>query len=163
MNRIKFTELCFETAQILHLTDAENFSDGEVVTVDDIDIQFIQDEKNSNLARLFLELGELNEVDKVEVYESLFSIQLMMEGEVDGQFVLDNLNDRMMFVVRLPLSDQTEASQLASVINLFVQQVMQWRSTILAGYLFEDEFNEQDINQASALQRQATQIVTSLA
>lgn len=163
MNNTLFTQLCLKTAQILNLTDAEYFLKGEVVTLDDIDIQFIRDANDDNLVRLFLELGELEPVDKVDIYEALFSIQLLMEGVVDGQFVLDNLHDRMMFVVRLPLSEQTVAENLADVIRSFAQQVMQWRSTIFSGYLFEDEFLGQQQNHASAVQRQSEQITTSLA
>jgi hypothetical protein len=162
MNSIIFKELCLKTAQILNLPEAEYFSNGEVVTFEDIDIQFIQDTNNGNLARLFMELGDLDFVEKVEVYEALFSIQLMMEGVVDGQFVLDNLHDRMMFVVRLPLSEQTQAEQLADVIESFVQQVMQWRSTIFSGYLFDDRF-EPESNRPPALNEQPMQMVASLA
>lgn len=163
MNNTLFTQLCLKTAQILNLSEAEYFLKGEVVTLDDIDIQFIRDANDGNLARLFLELGELNLVDKIEVYESLFAIQLLMEGVVDGQFVLDNLHDRMMFVARLPLSEQTEAEQLASAIKSFVQQVIQWRSTIFSGYLFEDEFDIGIENYPTALQQQPGQLVSSLA
>lgn len=142
MNGMMFSELCQTTAQILNLPLPDNFSNGEVVVVDDVDLQLVQDTNNMNLARLFLELGDIKHEDKVEVYESLFAIQLLMEGVVDGQFVLDNLHDRIMFVVRLPLSDQTEPEQLAGVIQLFVRQVSEWRATILFGRLFDDEFDD---------------------
>ena len=163
MNNFIFTGLCLETAHILNLSEPESFSNGEVVSLDDVDIQFIRDANNGNLTRLFLELGELNLVDKVEVYESLFSIQLLMEGVVDGQFVLDNLHDRMMFVVRLPLSEQTQAEQLASVIKSFVLQVLQWRATIFSGYLLEDEFDVGTENFPATSQEQPAQLVAGLA
>ncbi len=135
----KFIELCLQTARALDMPEADHFAEGVVVTLDGVDMQFIQDAHQRNLARLFLELGDISSMDKLEVYENLFSIQLLMEGVVDGQFVLDNLHDRILFVARLPLSDQTQPDQLAIVIRSFVRQVSEWRSTILNGQWFGDD------------------------
>lgn len=161
MNNISFMQLCQATGQILELVHPEALGQGEVVSIDNIDLQFIPDATGGNLARLYIELGDIRPEDKVEVYEALFAIQLLMDGMMDGQFVLDNLNDRMMLLVRLPLSEETAPAQLAGVIQSFVSQVEQWRATVLLGRLFE--INDDDADQAIITPAEPMQVASRLA
>lgn len=161
MEHVSFAQLCREAGQILDLFEPDALGLGEVVTIENIDLQFIPDSTGSNLARLYLEVGDIKPEEKVEVYESLFAIQLLMDGVMDGQFVFDNLHDRMMLMVRLPLSDDTEPFQLAGVIRSFVLQVQHWRSTILVGRLFD--INAEDFDQPVMLSPEPMQVASRLA
>jgi len=162
MDHVSFVQLCREAGQILQLSEPEKLASGEVVTVDNIDLQFIQDTTGGTLARLYVEVGEIKPADKVAVYEALFAIQLLMDGVMDGQFVFDNLHDRMMLLVRLPLSDETRADQLAGVIQSFVFQVEQWRATVLLGQLFDSSDDDQ-FDQPGMMPPEPMQVAARLA
>ena len=143
MNNIEFAHLCRETSRSLDLADFEELGEGEVVEVDGIALELVLDTTRQNSACLLLEMGDVEDQYKVEVYETLFAMQGIFEGTVDGIFDYDNLNCRLLFRVRLPLSLETRGDRLAGVIRNFVEQVIEWRNTLLKGRLFlEDDDDE---------------------
>lgn len=148
MNHIDFAQLCRDASRSLGLADLEELGKGEVVEVEGIALELLFDAIRENSACLFLEMGDVKDEYKAEVYETLFAMQGIFEGTVDAIFDFDNLNNRLLFRVRLPLSLETRGEGLAGVIRSFVGDVIEWRNTLLQDRIYAED-NEFEFSAAA--------------
>jgi hypothetical protein len=150
MNHIEFANLCRETSRNLELADLEELGEGAVVEVEGIALQLVLDTERQNSACLFIEMGDVKDEYKAEVYETLFAMQGIFEGKLAAIFDFDNLNNRLLFRVRLPLSSETRGDRLAGVIRNFVGDVTEWRNTLLQDRIYADDDAEDNESNFSA-------------
>jgi hypothetical protein len=150
MNNIEFAQLCRETSRSLELGDLEELGAGEVVEVEGVAVELVLDTTRQNSACLFLEMGDVKDEYKAEIYETLFAMQGIFEGTLDAIFDFDNLNNRLLFRVRLPLSFETRGDRLAGVIRSFSGDVIEWRNTLLQGRIYAEDDAEDNESEFSA-------------
>lgn len=137
MNELEFRRLCAAAGTYLELREFEAFGQGERVDIAGVPAEIYLNDALPGHATLLLELGSIKPQHKVDVYEAVLAIQGLLHGTHDCLFDYDGLDDKLLFRVSLPLSQDTTATDLASVIEAFVLQIRDWRETLLAGCLGE--------------------------
>ena len=149
MSEAYLEKLCSDVSRSLHLKDINALARGEYVSFDGVDFFLVSTFTNDQMARLVLDLGEIEQEYKPEIYETIFSMQGMLDGSLDALFDYDQVRSCLMFRVKLPINLNTTAEGLVSVIKSFVMQIQEWRSTWLENKLLGTD--EQEKNQHYAL------------
>jgi|LauGreDrversion4_2_1035121.scaffolds.fasta_scaffold52426_3 hypothetical protein len=142
-------KLCSDVSRTLHLEDINALGRGEYVSFDGVDFFLVSTFTNDQKARLVLNLGEIEQDYKAEIYETIFAMQGMLDGSLDALFDYDQIRSCLMFRVKLPINLNTSAEGLVSVIKSFVMQIQEWRSTWLQNKLLGSD--EQEKNQHYSL------------
>ena len=146
MSEAYLEKLCSDVSRALHLEDINALARGEYVSFDGVDFFLISTFTNDQMARLVLDLGEIEQEYKAEIYETIFAMQGMLDGSLDALFDYDQIRSCLMIRVKLPINLNTTAEGLVSVIKSFVMQIQEWRSTWLQNKLLgadEQEKNQQ--------------------
>jgi hypothetical protein len=137
--------LCSDVSRTLHLEDINALGRGEYVSFEGVDFFLISTFTNDQMARLILDLGEIEQEYKSEIYETIFAMQGMLDGSLDALFDYDQIRSCLMFRVKLPININTSAEELASIIQSFVLQIIDWRHRLLKNkLLLEEQSNSQD-------------------
>jgi hypothetical protein len=142
-------KLCSDVSRTLHLEDINALGRGEYVSIEGVDFFLVSTFTNDQMARLVLDLGEIEQEYKAEIYETIFAMQGMLDGSLDALFDYDQIRSCLMFRVKLPINLNTTAEGLLSVIRSFVMQIQEWRSTWLKNKLLSSD--EQEKNQQYSL------------
>ena len=74
---------------------------------------------------------------RAEVFQALLGLQLLLVGAVEGMFVYDAVNDRVLFAARMPFWREIDGTQFAAVLTAMAAQATTWRRSLLAGKLDE--------------------------
>ncbi len=149
MSEAYLEKLCSDVSRALHLEDINALAKGEYVSFDGVDFFLVSTFTNDQKARLVLNLGEIEQDYKAEIYETIFAMQGMLDGSLDALFDYDQIRSCLMFRVKLPINLNTSAEGLVSVIKSFVMQIQEWRSTWLQNKLLGSD--EQEKNQYFSL------------
>jgi hypothetical protein len=142
-------KLCSDVSHILHLEDINALGRGEYVSFEDVNFFLVSTFTSDQMVRLVLDLGEIEQDYKAEIYETFFAIQGILDGSLDDLFDYDQIRSCLMFRVKLPINLNTTAEGLVSVIRSFVMQIQEWRSTWLKNKLLSSD--EQEKNQQYSL------------
>ncbi len=134
-----FKKLCSDVSHILQFADKNALGNGERVALDDVDFFLISNFYQDQYARLILDLGEVEQDFKPEIYEAMFAIQGVLDGSLDAVFDYDHIRSCLMFRIKLPINLNTTAEGLVSVIKSFVLQIREWRNTLLKNKLLLEE------------------------
>ncbi len=134
-----FKKLCSEVSHILQFADKNALGNSERVTLDDVDFFLISNFYQDQYARLILDLGEVEQDFKPEIYEAMFAMQGVLDGSLDAVFDYDHIRSCLMFRIKLPINLNTTAEGLVSVIKSFVLQIREWRNTLLKNKLLLEE------------------------
>ncbi len=137
-------KLCSDVSCTLHLEDINALGRGEYVSFEGVDFFLISTFTNDHMARLVLDLGEIEQEYKPEIYETIFAMQGMLDGSLDALFDYDQIRSCLMFRVKLPINLNTTAEGLVSVIKSFVMQIQEWRSTWLENKLLRADAQEKN-------------------
>ncbi len=135
MNELDFRRLCAAAGTLMELPDPEGFGHGERTDISGVPTEIYLDDDMPNRAILVLEVGTVKVEHKAEAYEALLALQGMLHATHDCAFDYDGIDDAVLLRTVLPISGDTGANDLASVINLFVTQITLWREGLLAGWL----------------------------
>ena len=135
MSEAYLEKLCSDVSRSLHLEDINALGRGEYVSFEGVDFFLISTFTNDQMVRLVLDLGEIEQKYKPEIYETIFAMQGMLDGSLDALFDYDQIRSCLMFRVKLPINLNTTAEGLVSVIKSFVMQIQEWRSTWLENKL----------------------------
>ncbi len=134
-----FKKLCSDVSHILQFADKNALGNSERVTLDDVDFFLISNFYQDQYARLILDLGEVEQDFKPEIYEAMFAMQGVLDGSLDAVFDYDHIRSCLMFRIKLPINLNTTAEGLVSVIKSFVLQIREWRNTLLKNKLLLEE------------------------
>ena len=138
MNQAQFEEICRDTSLRLQLPDTAALARGDVVVVQGVLMELAQSRREDGVdGYLFVEVGVPAEDRRAEVYQSLLGLQLLLVGAVEGMFVYDAVNDRILFAARMPFWKNIDGTQLAAVLTALATQATTWRRSLLAGKLEE--------------------------
>ena len=138
MDQLKFNEICRDASLALRLPDVDALARGATVLVDSVVMEMAESRHEGRIdAYLFVELGVPAEDRRAEVYQSLLGLQLLLVGAVEGMFVYDAVNDRVMFAARMPFWREIDGKGLGAILRAMAAQATAWRSTLLAGKLDE--------------------------
>ena len=129
-------------SRTLHLEDITSLGRGEYVSFEGVDFFLISTFTNDQMVRLVLDLGEIEQEYKPEIYETIFAMQGMLDGSLDALFDYDQIRSCLMFRVKLPINLNTTSEGLVSVIKSFVMQIQEWRDTWLKNKLLGTDEQE---------------------
>ncbi len=149
MSEVYLEKLCSDVSHILHLEDINALGRGEYVSFEDVNFFLVSTFTSDQMVRLVLDLGQIEQDYKAEIYETIFSMQGMLDGSLDALFDYDQIRSCLMFRVKLPINLNTTVEGLVSVIRSFVMQIQEWRSTWLKNKLLGSD--EQEKNQHYSL------------
>ncbi len=139
INEFAFRRLCSAAGTYLELRDPAALSEGDRVNITGVATEIFLNDALPGHATLLLELGSVKPQHKIDVYEAVLAMQGLLHGTHDCLFDYDGIDDKLLFRASLPLSDETTPADLASVIELFVQQVRDWRETLMGGCIAEGD------------------------
>lgn len=134
MNRISFEQLCRDASLALGLEDTNALGQGRPVAVQDVLFEFVCMDDVPNVLML-ADLGLIAEDKRVEVYESLLSLQLMTWNQPTVRFGLHPVRRSVLLCIGSGLHEKSDGAWLASMISSMVGQIAEWRTTLLAGQL----------------------------
>lgn len=136
MNQAQFEDICREASLCLHLPDTAALARGDAVIVDGVLMELAESRGEDRIdGYLFVELGVPSEDRRAEVYQSLLALQLLLVGAVEGMFVYDAVNDRILFAARMPFWKEIDGQALAAVLSALAAQATTWCRSMLAGKL----------------------------
>ena len=148
-----FKKICVEVSQVLQFEDKNTLGSGKRVSLEGVDFCLILNFYQDQFARLILDLDELEPGFNPKIYENMLPMQGILndiadgilDGSFDPMFDYDSIRSCLMFSVKLPININTTAERLASVIQSFVLQIIQWRQRLLKNkLLIEEQGNNQD-------------------
>lgn len=138
MNQAQFEELCRDASLRLHLPDTGALARGDAIVVDGVVMELAESRRENGIdGYLFVEIGVPAEDKRAEVYQSLLGLQLLLVGAVEGMFVYDAVNDRVLFAARMPFWQDIDGPRFAAVLTALAAQAITWRRSLLAGKLDE--------------------------
>ena len=139
MNRMSFEQLCRDTSLALCLEDTNALGQGgRPVAVQGVLFEFAYMDDEPNIL-ILADLGPIAEDKRIEVYESLLSLQLMTWNQPTVRFGLHPLRRSVLLSIASGLDANSNGAWLASVISSMAAQIAEWRTTLLAGKLEEPE------------------------
>ena len=140
MNSADFEDLCRQASLALELPDTSAMALGVPVLIDEVWIELVFDQRRPGLA-IFAELGEVEEEQRIAVYESLLSLQLMTWDQPAVRFGLNLARRTPVFCASASLKPDSDGLWLAAILKQISTQVREWRNTLLLGKLmpFEDD------------------------
>jgi hypothetical protein len=138
-----FEELCRHASLALDLPDTSAMAQGVPALIDDVWIELVFDQRREGLA-IFAELGEIPEENRIVVYESLLSLQLMTWDQPSIRFGLNMATRTPLLCASAPLKPESSGEWLAANLKRMAAQVKEWRGTLLVGKLMqvEDDLDE---------------------
>jgi len=148
VNADEYAGLCRRAAACLGLDDEDGFDGGAVVEVRGVETQLIRHEMAGS-AYLMFDVGSPMPDVAAEVHRELLELHCLFVGRFDGVFMRDPVNDGLVFSVRTPLHSRLTGDQLAQWVTMMAEQVIQWRSTVLAGKMI-DKVPAEPLAKASA-------------
>lgn len=127
-----------ETGRQLGLIRPESFATGAQVEIGGVDVRLIRSPGRSS-AFLVCELGSAIPSEEATVHKALLEMQLAIGERMDAFFGRDGLNDRLMFMARIPLNPSPNVDDLTGIVEGLTSQVADWKSKVLGGMLFDFE------------------------
>ena len=143
MNSADFEDLCRQASLALELPDTSAMALGVPVLIDEVWIELVFDQRRPGLA-IFAELGEVEEEQRIAVYESLLSLQLMTWDQPSIRFGLHLATKTPLLCASAPLKPDSNGQWLGANLKRMAAQVREWRGTLLLGKLMpaEDDLDE---------------------
>jgi hypothetical protein len=135
MEMIQYLELCRLTSMLLNLQDVTALGMGDVVKVDEVEIQSVYMDKFPGVL-LLAEMGKAAEYDKAGVYEQLLTLQLLHWSEREIRFGFHPGRESVVLSLMLEPGDGATPEKFADLIETAAAQVTQWKQDLLARRLF---------------------------
>ena len=129
---------------------------GEVFYLHEVTCQLRFSEGRAG-AFLQCEVGDPEPHCELEVYRQMLEVQFLLAGLMDATFARDTLNDRLIFVARIPMDEETAPQEFARIVSQLALQVREWQQNMLAGKLidYEREFDKMMAGMAANAQPEA--------
>jgi hypothetical protein len=143
MSLSDFVALCSETARYLELVNPEGVGCGGRFYLHEVTCELSFSEMRQS-ACLKCEIGDPQPHCEAEVYRQMMELQMMVFGIMDATFARDPVDDRLLFLVRIPLHAELKPENLAGFVSQMALQVHEWQTQVLAGKLidYEREFEK---------------------
>jgi hypothetical protein len=126
----QFTIMCKEAAVRLGLDPDSGFESGGSAEVKGVQTWVLFQELTSDSYVMF-EVGAPQPELAGDVFRDLLELQGVFVGRFDAMFLI--ANEGIVFSIRTPIHDMVKPKEYADWIALMADQVLQWRSTVLAG------------------------------
>jgi hypothetical protein len=125
-------------ARQLHLPNPLAAAQGGLFELDDVPVQ-MEFMAHRSALRLSLEIGDPTADHAADVHAHWLALQHVLSTRLDAWFALDTLNNRHLFILQVPLVQESDARSTALTVKRAVAQVREWRDTVMQGRLIDYE------------------------
>lgn len=134
MTEVEFQDLCRDVSLELGREDINALGQDGRLELDDVHIAlFFNEVADPDILFCYVDLGEIAEHQRVDVYENLLNLNLLTGTKTNGVFGVDPASGNAVMVSHLPVDELPQASRLTEVLRRFAQQAHNMRKTLLAG------------------------------
>lgn len=138
MNVLEFEQLCRDASLKLGIQDIEALGQGFSMRYANVPFEAaFRMGRDSFL--LTAELGAVTAPNRVNVYESLLTIQLMTWNQTGIRFGFNPDRQAVVLCAKVAIGPQLDAPWLAMVIRSLAAHAVEWRRTLLTGSFDEPE------------------------
>jgi|GEM_PF-2840804 hypothetical protein len=135
MNPLLLDDLCEQVSALFGLNEVDALGVGFPAVIGGVEVELICAGWAQERVQVVLEVGALAPGQR----EACFMKALQTQGQamlaIWAHFVLDPVNDRLMWCVNLPMGPGAQAQAVADLIRQLVEQVHAWRVGAFAGHL----------------------------
>ena len=139
MNPLVLDDICDEVSARFGLNEVDALGVGFPAVIGGVEVELICAGWVDNHVLALLEVGAMAEGKR----EASFMKALQLQGHAQlalwAHFVIDPVNDRLMWCVNLPLRADADPQALAEAITALVEQVHVWRTEAFADLLIVDQ------------------------
>ena len=132
MNQMSFEELCRDASLLLGIDDTSALGQGFTVQAKEVLFEAHFMETRSSCL-ILAELGTIAPENRADVYEQLLALQLLSWDQQALRFGFNQARETAVFCVATGLTEQHDGAWLASLLEKIADQVVDWRTTLLAG------------------------------
>ncbi|MBC7599808.1 MAG: hypothetical protein H7238_12435 [Polaromonas sp.] len=132
MKSMEFEELCRDASFVLGIDDTQALGQGFTVPCDDVLFE-ASFRDGSDRFTLLAELGPVAPDKKLEVYESLLTLQLLGWAQPGMRFGFNTPRQTTMLCLETGLGQGVSGAWLAGIIRSTAKEVATWRKTLLPG------------------------------
>ena len=137
MNPLRLDDLCADVSAIFGLDEADALGVGFPATMGGVEVELVCAGWAQDRVQVLLTLGEMAKGKR----EACFMTALALQGHEMlanwAHFVLDAVNDRLLWCVSLALGADADPASVADLIRQLVEEVHAWRTGAFAGLLGE--------------------------
>ena len=128
MDSLVFDDICEKVSALFGLDEVDALSAGFPAVIADVEVELMCAGWTANHMLALLEVGTLTEGKREATFMKALQLQGPDQLALWAHFVIDPVNDRLMWCVNLPLRADVDPKALADVITALVEQVHVWRT-----------------------------------
>lgn len=139
MNPLVLDDICEQVSARFGLDEVDALGVGFPAVIGGVEVELMCAGWVDNHVLALLEVGALSEGKREACFMKALQLQGHDQLALWAHFVIDPVNDRLMWCVNLPLRADTDAQALAEVITGLVEQVHVWRTEAFADLLIVNQ------------------------
>lgn len=132
-------DICEQVSARFGLNEVDALGVGFPAVIADVEVELICAGWADNHVLALLEVGTLAEGKREATFMKALQLQGHEQLALWAHFVIDPVNDRLMWCVNLPLRADANPQALAEVITHLVEQVHVWRTEAFADLLIVNQ------------------------
>jgi hypothetical protein len=131
----EYRELCREISLALNAENPEALYEYRRVQVgEDVEaMMYFNEDLDANVVFCYVDLGEIPEEKRVEVYQNLLELNLLTGSKTNAVFAVDPASGRAILVAHFPAVRKPDAAAIVKKLRLYALQATSMRGTFLAG------------------------------
>lgn len=138
MNPLVLDDICEQVSARFGLNEVDALGVGFPAVIGGVEVELMCAGWADNYVLALLEVGALAEGKRETCFMKALQLQGHDQLALWAHFVLDPVNDRLMWCVNLPLRAASDPQALATVLTRLVEQVHVWRTEAFADLLVVD-------------------------
>lgn len=142
MNPFTLDELCERVSALFGLDERDALALGFPAVIADVEVELICPGWEAGRVTAVLELGTLAEGRREACFMKALQLQGQLQLAMWAHFVIDPVNDRLMWCVNVPLHADADPQSVADLIRCLVEQVHAWRTGAFDGLLSAEQSSE---------------------
>lgn len=139
MNPLVLDDICDEVSALFGLNEVDALGVGFPAVIGGVEVELICAGWADNHVVALLEVGALAQGKREASFMKALQLQGHDQLALWAHFVIDPVNDRLMWCVNLPLRVDSDPKALADVLTRLVEQVHVWRTEAFADLLVVDQ------------------------
>lgn len=128
MNQTKFKDICEAAARALQTSATER--DGRCsLAINDIDVLIDLNEEADTL-HCYVDLGDPNLQDRMEVCEQLLALNLHTHSNHHGTYAFEPSSARAIFCAKLHDANNLDGDELAEILRYYLDETAEGRQVV---------------------------------
>jgi hypothetical protein len=122
-----------DAGRVLGVHNPEEFGEYGRLTLDSISMGLFADENDeqSDLIYCYVDLGKVDNANRLQSYENLLALNLTMGGRGNGVFSYDPGSDSVIMTSQLPVANSVDPELLANLLQEYARLAHTIRTNML--------------------------------